>query len=85
MTGVLGEMFGSSTFWFMSIILIFICVLPDLVVKAYRDLTDSILIRIAREKEAATCACVKHRSSIKMKHVRTVSLTSRGHWDTSEL
>lgn len=50
MQGVFNMLFGSGTFYLASLLLITLCVLPDLVARAYHDLTNPIFRYIARDK-----------------------------------
>jgi len=50
MYGVLGRMFASPQFWLTSLLLVVAAILPDLALKAWRDLTTPHYILMAKEK-----------------------------------
>lgn len=50
MSGVLGILFGSGVFWFTALLLTLICILPDLVIRAYRDMTNPVYISISNSR-----------------------------------
>lgn len=78
MQGVLGQMWSSGTFWLMSLILVVICILPDLIIKGYRDLTDRVYQEMARTSQTRRCgvSCCKC-PTVSSKHVRDTELTKR--------
>ena len=62
MQGVFDMLFGSGTFYLASLQLITLCVLPDLVARAYHDLTNPVYRFIARDK-------ARRKHSTPSKHV----------------
>ncbi|XP_067947974.1 phospholipid-transporting ATPase IF-like isoform X2 [Watersipora subatra] len=50
MWGVLGVLFGSGVFWWISIILVILSVLPDIVARAWCDMSDPIYMSMAKAK-----------------------------------
>lgn len=50
MYGVLGHMWSSGSFWLCALLLITGALIPDLCIRAYRDLTTPLYIQEARDK-----------------------------------
>lgn len=69
MAGTLEVLFGSPQFWLTAVLLIVTCVLPDLVVRAYTDLSNPVYVSIAKSRAL-------NRSMSVSKHV-----SDRGCWN----
>lgn len=46
--------FSSGEFWLVVLLLIIMSVLPDLVIRAYNDMTDPVYLSIAKSRAEAT-------------------------------